>query len=64
MGTRVSEHHLIAETAIAHGAVQKSKELAEFLDILIDLEPEVIVEIGTFAGGTLYAWSRVARIRQ
>lgn len=60
MGTRVSEHCLIAETAITHGAVQKPGELAEFLDMLADLKPEVIVEIGVFAGGTLYAWNRVA----
>lgn len=60
VGSRVSEHQLIAETAIAHGAVQKPNELAEFLDMLTVLEPEVIVEIGVFSGGTLYAWSRFA----
>jgi predicted O-methyltransferase YrrM len=50
----------VAETAIRHGACQKPWELAEFLDMLVDYKPKVIVEIGVFAGGTLYAWSRVA----
>jgi len=50
----------IAEAAIGHGAVQKPTELAEFLSLVADLKPEVIVEIGVFAGGTLYAWKRLA----
>lgn len=54
------EHHLIAEKAVEYGACQKRQELAEFLDILSELNPEVIVEIGSYSGGTLYAWQRVA----
>lgn len=59
MGIGVQEHRLIAEAAIDHGACQKPEELAEFLGMVADLNPEVIVEIGVHAGGTLYAWKRV-----
>lgn len=50
----------IADRAIGYGAVQKRTELAEFLSLLVDLKPNVIVEIGVHAGGTMYAWSQVA----
>lgn len=50
----------IAETAVANGAIQKPTELAEFLNLLIDLDPQVIVEIGVHVGGTLYAWEQIA----
>lgn len=50
----------VAEKAIELGACQKAWELAEFLDVLADMKPQLIVEIGSHAGGTLYAWSRVA----
>lgn len=52
----------IARDAIANRAIQKVNELAEFLCILTDLEPEVVVEIGVHQGGTLYAWEQVAPI--
>jgi predicted O-methyltransferase YrrM len=60
MGSGVQKYRLIAETAIDQGACQKVWELAEFLDLLAGLSPEVVVEIGSHAGGTLYAWSRIA----
>jgi predicted O-methyltransferase YrrM len=50
----------IADTAIANRAVQKPRELAEFLSLLIGLDPQVIVEIGVHMGGTLYAWCQIA----
>ncbi len=50
----------IAKTAIVNGAIQKPEELAEFLNLLVDDDPQVIVEIGVDAGGTLYAWKRIA----
>lgn len=56
----LQSHTLIAEAAVGQGACQKPEELAEFLDILADLKPDVMVEIGVFAGGTLYAWSHFA----
>lgn len=50
----------IATEAVRCGAQQKPSELAQFLELLIASEPQVIVEIGTAAGGTLYAWRQVA----
>jgi cephalosporin hydroxylase len=50
----------LAKTAVDHQAMQKPEELAEFLGLLIDLKPRIIVEIGSGYGGTLYAWCGVA----
>lgn len=50
----------IAEAAIVNQAIQKPKELAEFLSLLIDSDPQIIVEIGVHVGGTLYAWEQIA----
>lgn len=52
----------IAEAAITVGAIQKPKELAEFVSLLVDLDPEIIVEIGIHTGGTLHAWQQIAPI--
>lgn len=47
----------IAREAVhQRAAVQKELELAPFLALAMDLEPKVIVEVGSFAGGTLWAW--------
>lgn len=47
----------IAREAIyQRGAIQKEVELAGFLALAMDLEPKVTVEVGSFAGGTLWAW--------
>lgn len=47
----------IAREAIyRRGAIQKEVELARFLAVAMDLEPKVTVEVGSFAGGTLWAW--------
>lgn len=49
----------IAQVAVGtHGAIQKPTELAAFLDVIGQVD--VIVEIGSYAGGTLYAWSQCA----
>lgn len=40
-------------------AVQKESELASFIALVMDLEPQVIVEIGSDAGGTLWAWQQI-----
>lgn len=54
----------VARTAIQeHGAIQKEAELAGFLALLADLHPRVIVEIGSDAGGTLYAWQQLGARR-
>ena len=46
----------IAEQAIRAGAIQKRDELAALLDAMAQIEPAVIVEVGSDAGGTLLAW--------
>lgn len=51
----------IAAAAIdAYGAVQKRQELAAFLRLLADADVKVMVEIGSYAGGTLWAWQHIA----
>jgi len=42
------------------GAQQKPDELADFLGLLADRQPKVILEIGSCAGGTLWAWSHLS----
>jgi cephalosporin hydroxylase len=39
-------------------AVQVRQELLEFAALLQEARPRVIIEIGTYKGGTLYVWSR------
>jgi len=57
-----SVDRLIADQAITNGAQQKPAELAEFLGLLRSCDPQVIVEIGSYSGGTLYAWTRIAPV--
>ena len=42
-----------------HGALQKPGELAALLELLAARQPRLIVEIGSDAGGTLWAWSQL-----
>jgi predicted O-methyltransferase YrrM len=54
----------IARAAVrTHGAIQKEPELASFLALLADSPPEVVVEIGSDAGGTLWAWQQIGARR-
>lgn len=54
----------IARTAVrTHGAIQKEQELASFLALLADHPPRVVVEIGSDAGGTLWAWQQIGARR-
>ena len=46
----------IAYRAVELGAMQKEDELAAFVDELLALQPQRILEIGSFMGGTCYAW--------
>lgn len=50
----------IAETAVQNGASQKAGELADLVQLVGELEPRVILEIGSMDGGTLRAWKAVA----
>lgn len=51
----------IARTAVRdYGAIQKEPELAAFLALVMDLDPlDLIVEVGSFDGGTLWAWQQI-----
>ena len=42
-----------------HHASQRFDELVEAVAVAAAIEPEVIVEIGCDAGGTLYAWRQI-----
>ena len=51
---------MIAHTAVEAGASQKVRELAGLVDLVGELDPRVILEIGSMDGGTLRAWKAVA----
>jgi predicted O-methyltransferase YrrM len=46
----------IMERAIEHGASQKRDEFEHLIDLVMKLEPKVILEIGSKTGGSLLAW--------
>jgi predicted O-methyltransferase YrrM len=50
-----------ARRAQARGALQKLREIAPLIALVRRGSPAVVVEIGTAAGGTFYAWCRAAR---
>lgn len=50
----------LAYRAQRRGAVQKVAELAPLLAVLARRRPVTVVEIGTYRGGSLYAFCRVA----
>jgi predicted O-methyltransferase YrrM len=52
--------HPLIKRAREFAVVQKPKELSELLWLVEDLRPSNVLEIGTFAGGTLYCWCRLA----
>ena len=51
----------IARAAIyEHAAIRKDQELAGFIALVKTIEPlRTIVEVGAFAGGTLWAWNQL-----
>jgi cephalosporin hydroxylase len=54
----------IAHAAVhEHHALQKPGELAGFLAVLMDDPPDVVVEVGSDAGGTLWAWQQLGARR-
>ena len=50
----------IAHEAVKAGAAQKTAELAELVALVLDLDPQVILEIGSMVGGSLVAWQLAA----
>jgi len=50
----------LAKKSILMGAVQNEKELKKLIEILKNEKLENILEIGTYNGGTLYLWCKLA----
>lgn len=51
----------IVEGALAHGAVQDRQELLSLVRLLIERNVTDVLEIGTYAGGTLWCWCQIAK---
>ncbi len=51
---------MVAEIAVRNGASQKIDEFKHLVSWVAELDPEVIVEIGSMDGGTLRAWQAIA----
>lgn len=49
----------VARVAMQHGASQDELELAAAIRLVMEAEPQVILEIGCDRGGTLYAWRQL-----
>jgi predicted O-methyltransferase YrrM len=54
------DDRLLAEEAIRRGAFQKLSELQPLIALVRGRRPKTVVEIGTYRGGTLFAWCQVA----
>lgn len=52
------------EAVETYGALQKVGELAGFLALVVDHAPEVVLEIGSDHGGTLWAWQQLPSVRR
>jgi len=50
----------VARESLTVGAIQKVPELARLIALVKALRPRAVVEIGSYRGGTLAAWSKVA----
>jgi|WetSurSiteA1Bulk_404760.scaffolds.fasta_scaffold09056_2 predicted O-methyltransferase YrrM len=50
----------LAKIANKKGAIQKAKELSALISLLKKRKLYTIVEIGTYKGGTLYSWCKIA----
>lgn len=53
----------ITDRGMTAGAAQKRAEFVQLVEFVADLRPNVVVEIGTMAGGTLSAWCECAADR-
>lgn len=52
------------EAVEKYGALQKVGELAGFLALAVDHAPQVVLEIGSDHGGTLWAWQQLPSVRR
>jgi hypothetical protein len=57
----MKQRHPLARRACEFHAVQKPQELSELLWLVEEHPPRSVLEIGTFAGGTLYCLCRLAQ---
>jgi len=55
----VNPHEVAREAYEYHHASQRQDELAAVVGVVAEIEPQVIVEIGCDAGGTLFCWRQV-----
>jgi predicted O-methyltransferase YrrM len=55
------ERHPLTKRGSEFAALQKPQELSELLWLVEELAPRAVLEIGTYAGGTLYCLCRLAR---
>lgn len=56
--------HLVAREAITdHRAIQEATELAILLALANSINPVTVIEIGTFAGGTAWAFAQLPTVR-
>ena len=59
-GSAPGKRHPLCRRATEFGALQKRRELSEFLWLVEEHRPRNVLEIGTCAGGTLYCLCRLA----
>ena len=59
-GSARSKRHPLCRRATEFAALQKRRELSEFLWLVEEHRPRNVLEIGTCAGGTLYCLCRLA----
>jgi predicted O-methyltransferase YrrM len=57
---RLKTSRQLAREAVRMGAIQKVGELGPLLELVRSHAPEVVVEVGTARGGTLWAFCQVA----
>jgi glycosyltransferase involved in cell wall biosynthesis/predicted O-methyltransferase YrrM len=50
----------LARLCVARGALQKPKEFEGLVAMVRNLQPQVVVEIGSAKGGSLYGWCQLA----
>ena len=51
----------IVDGALEHGAIQDRQELLQLVTLLIERKIDSVIEVGTYAGGTLHAWCQIAK---
>lgn len=56
-----STYFLAKEAITTHKALQRKWEFVALLGMVRRLRPAVVVEVGTYNGGTLYCWSKLAK---